>query len=167
MLPLPAKPAFSPASTYWIAARDIYQTLRKLGAENPLAIAAVANADMESAFRTNVVGDNGTAFGPWQHHWVPRGERILESYGVDLRTETSLAVATDALWWEMTNTPAYAAAFAAMKAAATAEQAAGIFCQFIEGAGAADAEQRREADAAFWSTAIAEHAAFFALTPDP
>jgi hypothetical protein len=167
MLPLPAKPAFSPTSTYWLAARDIYQTMRRLGAQNPLAIAALANADMESAFRPLVVGDDGTAFNVWQWHWNPRGARILQGYGVDVRTETSLIKLTQALYWEMTAVVAYQPALAEMKAALTAEEAAGVFCSAIEGAGAADAKQRRMADAAWWSKAIADHAEFFAIPPDP
>ena len=87
MLPLPAKPAFSPTSVYWLGARDIYRTMRSLGAHIPFAVVAVANADMESAFKPSANGDNKEAFNLWQWHWNPRGARILANTGIDVRTE--------------------------------------------------------------------------------
>ena len=107
MKPIPAKPAFSTTSVYWISARDIYRTMRRLGAQNPLAIAALANGDMESAFKPTAVGDDGTAYNIWQHHWNPRGARILAGCRVDLRSERNITKVTGALWWEMTSVDAY------------------------------------------------------------
>ena len=167
MTSLPAKPAFSSMSPYWLASRDIFQTMRRLGAQNPLAIAALANADLESGFHTNIIGDHGTAFSIWQWHWSPRGERILHDYGIDVRTEKNIVAITGALMWEISTVRAYAPAFAAMKTAKTANEAAGIFCSVIEGAGAPNAKERREIDATWWSVAIAKHPEFFALQPDP
>ena len=63
----------------------------------------------------------------------------------------------------MTSVAAYAQAFAEMQASQTVEQAAPIFCRYIEGAGAADAEERRTADATLFTVAITEHEEFFAL----
>lgn len=167
MLPLPGKPPFSTTSSYWLNARDIYQTMRRLGAENPLAIAALANADLESAFNPRANGDSHSAFNLWQWHFVPRGQRILTEYGVDVRTETNPVIVTGALWWEINNTPAYAKALKAMTAAKTGEEAAGIFCERIEGAGAPNAKERRMADAAWWAKAVADHSEFFAVRADP
>ena len=167
MTPLPAKPPFSPSSPYWLGARDIYQTMRHLGAMNPLAIAAVANADMESCFEPQAIGDHDQAYNLWQWWWIPRGARILHDYGVDVRTERNFAVVTGALWWEMTATPAYAAALKQMRADAHVDDATGIFCQVIEGAGAPEAKERRMTDGRLWSVAIANHAAFFDAPPAP
>jgi len=158
--PLPPKPAFSPSSPYWLNARDIYRTMIHLGASNPLAIAALANADMESAFKPGAIGDKGTAHNLWQWH-DDRAARILAGYGVDVRTETNVVAVTGALVWEISTVRAYQPAFTAMKAATTAEDAAAIFCEKIEGAGAPGAKERRAADAAWWTVAIAEHANFF------
>ena len=166
MTPLPPKPAFSPSSPYWLGARDIYRTMTHLGASNPLAIAALANADMESAFKPAALGDNKTAHNLWQWH-DDRAARIMSDYGVDVRTETSVVAVTGALVWEISTVRAYQPAFAAMKAATTAEDAAMIFCEHIEGAGAPGAKERRAADAAWWTVAIAEHAAFFDAPPAP
>ena len=166
MTPLPPKPAFSPSSPYWLGARDIYRTMVHLGASNPLAIAALANADMESAFKTAALGDDGTAHSLWQWHG-DRAARILAGYGVDVTTETSVVAVTGALVWDISTVKAYQPAFAAMKAATTAEEAAMIFCEKIEGAGATCAKERRAADAAWWTVAIAEHANFFNAPPAP
>ena len=168
MIPLPAKPAFSPTSAYWLGARDVYRTMIHLGASNPLAIAALANADLESAFRTTAIGDKGTAHSLWQWH-DDRAKRIFDGYGVDVTKETNIVAVTGALMWEVSTVPAYKPALAAMKAATAAEEAAGIFCAKIEGAGAPGAKERREADAAWWTVAIAQHADFFnaPLPEDP
>lgn len=167
MMALPAKPAFSPTSTYWLGAKAIYQALRNHGAQNPLTIAALANTDMESAFKTTAVGDQGRAYNLWQWWWTPRGLRIYKATGIDVQTESSIPKIVDALFWEMTNVAAYADAYKSMQEAKSAEDAAETFCTYIEGAGAEDAKQRRAADAAWWTKAIAEHADFFAATPDP
>ena len=166
MINLPAKPAFSPTSPYWLAARDIFQTMRRLGAQNPLAIAALANADLERAFHTNIVGDKGTAFNLFQWH-TDRADRIAENTGIDVKSEHSIPKVVSALWWEMTHVRAYAHAFDLMDIAQTANEAAALFCQYIEGAGAPNAKERRSADASWWTLAISLHAPFFALSPDP
>lgn len=161
--PLPPKPPFAPAASYWLSARAIYQSIRKYDVGNPFAIGALANADLESAFHTGAVGDKGTAFNLWQWH-SDRAARILLATGIDLTKDNDIPRVVAALFWELSNVRPYAKAFADMKATTTAEEAAGIFCQFIEGAGAPDAKERREADAAWWTKAITEHADFFAAS---
>lgn len=138
--------------------------MRKFGASNPFAIGALANADLESAFHTDVVGDQGTAFSLFQWHWIPRGERILANTGIDVRADISIPTIIAALFWELDNVRTYAKPYADMKAAKTAEEAAAIFCQFIEGAGAPNAKQRRMTDATWWTIAISTHADFFATS---
>jgi hypothetical protein len=140
--------------------------MRAKGEGNPLSIAVVTNADMESAFRTDVVGDKGTAYGPWQHH-IDRVLRILENTKIDLRTERDLETCTLALLWEMRNVRAYAEAYAEMRVAETYEIATGLFCQHIEGAGAPDAKERRIADSTIIGMAVVRHSDFFAPTPAP
>lgn len=162
MQPLPPKPVFSPAASYWLSARSIYQSLSKYRLGNPFAIGALANADLESAFHTGVVGDRGTAFNLWQWH-SDRAARILLNTGIDVTKDNGIPRVVAALMWELSNVRAYAQAFADMKDAKTAHEAAGIFCQYIEGAGAPDAKERREADADWWTAAITEHADFFAI----
>ena len=166
MEPIPAKPVFAETSPYWQAARQVYITMRQLGAKNPLAIAAVANADLESAFHTDILGDHLSAFNLFQWH-SDRANRIAENTGIDVKSERSIPRVIAGLWWEITHLKPFAKAFSDMEMAQTAEEAAGTFCVSIEGAGALDAKQRRMADAAWWTKAIADHTEFFRLPLDP
>jgi len=166
MIPLPAKPEFSETSAYWLAARDVYVSCRQHGAENPFAIGIMANLDAESAFKTNVIGDDGTAFNEAQWH-SDRVARILENTGIDLKAERSIPRVIYGLFWEMTHVPAYENAYNQMMTETSAENAAEIFCRYVEGAGAADAQQRRALNAAFWTVAVSDHQDFFATPPDP
>ena len=165
MLPLPPKPTFTPAKphVYFVTAAQVYNALHDLGAENPLAIAALTNADMETAFHMSAVGDGGTAYNLWQWHWNPRGRRILAGTGTDVRSERSVKKVCEALWWEMTVW--YPKAFAKMKAASTYEEATATFCTLIEGAGAADAAARRVQDSPYWGNWVARNSAFLAAHP--
>jgi hypothetical protein len=161
LAPLPGKPAFSVSSPYWLGAKAIYLALRAKGASNPLAIGALSNADMESAFKPSANGDNHEAYSLWQWHWNPRGLRIWQNTQIDVKAETDIAKIVDALWWELSNVKPYVATLAQMRVEASAEVCAEIFCQYIEGAGAPDAKERRAMDAAWWTTAISIHSDFF------
>ena len=165
MLPLPEKPAFDAGNPapYYVAAAQIYNALRGCGAENPLCIAALANADMESAFKPAAVGDSDQAFSLWQWHWLSRGSRILAATGIDVRHETSIRKIVAALWWELNNV--FPGALMQLRAAPSYEDAAAIFCKLIEGAGAPDASARRVLDAQFWGAFVATHADFLAEHP--
>ena len=50
-----------------------------------------------------------------------------------------------------------------MQVATTCESASALFTQFIEGAGAPDALERRVQNASWWSVAVSRNADFFAL----
>ena len=167
MLPLPNKPAFNLAdpAQYWINAAQTYNGLRGCGAGNALTIGAMANADMEAAMNPTAIGDKDTAFNLWQWHWEPRGVFILARTGVDVRSERSIKKICGALWFELNNVRAYATGFRSMKAANTAAMAARIFCTTIEGAGAADAADRRALDADFWVTWVSKFPQFIAAHP--
>ena len=165
MIPPPAKPAFDPANPapYWIAAAQIYNGLRGCSAPIPMTVGALANADMESAFKPGAVGDRDTAFNIWQWHWSPRGERILAGTGIDVRHEASIKKICSALWWELNNV--YPNQLVMLKAFKVSGMAARYFCTFIEGAGATDAASRREQDAEILDVWVAKNADFIAKHP--
>ena len=167
MIPLPEKPAFNPGNPaqYWVNASQVYNGLYALSGSNPFSIAALANADMESSFRMDVEGDSDTAYNLWQWHWVPRGQRILDATGIDIRTERSIKKVCGALWWEVSNVKPYKTALSLMLGAKTYEAACPIFTTMIEGAGAADAVARREQDAGFWGAWVARNGIFLASRP--
>ena len=162
--PATSIPSWAPASnSVWVRVAQMINAVRAKGAANPLVIATVVNAYHESAVTPKIVGDEGTAFGPWQHHFNPRGARILAGCGVDVRSETSIAKLVDALWWELENV--FGASLAKMKAAATGAEATGIFETDIEGAGAAGALSRRVADAGPLEVWISQNESFIAANP--
>ena len=112
-------PAWPPAShPMWVRVAQIVNALRAKGAQNPLIIAAITNGYAESTDKPLVVGDHGQSFGPWQDKWVPRGQRIFDKTGIDVRTETSLARLVDAMWWELENV--FPKTLAKLRAATTA-----------------------------------------------
>ena len=157
-------PAWPPASnSMWARAAEIVNALRAKGAENPLIIAALANGYAESAVTPKIVGDNDEAFSIWQWHWSPRGERILAGCGVDVRSETSIAKLVDALWWEIGTV--FPETLAKLKSAMTGEDAARIFCAEFEGAGAANAAERRVTEAAYLAVWLAKNESFIAAHP--
>ena len=160
-LPLSSITTWAPISNpVWVRAAQMINALRAKGAANPLIIATVVNAYRESAITPKVVGDNGSAYGPWQHHWDPRGARILAGCGVDVRSETSIAKLVDALWWELEHV--FPKSFAKLNAATAGAEATAIFEREIEGAGAAGALEKRVADAAFLEVWVAQNEAFIA-----
>lgn len=149
-------PQWPPAGDpFYSRALEVYNALRQY-LPVPAAIGILANADMESALRPDVVGDHGTAYNIFQWHWDPRGQRILNEYKADVRKETSLPAVVNILMWELTTY--YPHLLSQIRAAKTAEEAAGLFCDDFEGAGAKNARERRQADAARWTVWIAKNA---------
>ena len=165
IVPPPPKPAFTTTSPYWITAEQIYNALWALSGRNPFCIAALANADMESAFQAPAIGDEDTAFSFWQWHWAPRGQRILANTGIDVRAERSVKKICAALWWELNNVAPYRTALGLMLAAPTYEAATPIFCNLIEGAGATDAAARRVLDAQILGAWVEKNGIFIAQHP--
>lgn len=119
---------------------------------------------MESAFEPWAIGDHGKAFNIWQWWWNPRGALILNQTGIDIRSERSILKICDALWWELNSHP-YAASLAAIRACKTANAAAQLFSLKIEGAGAADAAQRRGMAADHLAVWVDAHPSFIAANP--
>ena len=155
-----AIPTWPPASNpMWARAAQIVNALRAKGAQNPLVVAALANGYAESAVTAKIEGDNDQAFSIWQWHFVPRGQRILDATGIDVRTESSISRLVDALWWELENV--YPRTLDELKAANSAEDAARIFCTEFEGANAPNAADRRALEAAYLSLKSAEFSATF------
>lgn len=162
MLPLPPWPPATNAM--WGRAAQTYNALWARCPENPFVIAALANAYMESAFEPWAIGDQGRAFSIWQWWWQPRGAAILAGTGIDVRSERSILRICEALFWELNSHP-YAASLAAIRACKTANAAAQVFCVKIEGAGAADAAQRRGMAADHLAIWIAENKSFIEEHP--
>lgn len=162
MLPLPPWPPATNAM--WARCAQTYNALWGKCPENPFVIAALANAYMESAFEPWAVGDRGMAYNMWQWWWVPRGAAILAATGIDVRAERSILRICDALWWELNSKP-YLASLDAIRACKTANAAAQLFCVKIEGAGAADAAQRRGMAADHLSIWVANNQEFIKAVP--
>lgn len=162
MLPLPTWPAFNEVAPniFFIRAATLYNLWIGKGVSIPFAIAMVTQAEFESAFHAEAIGDNGEAFGLYQHHWEPRGALILEKTGVDLRSERDFGRIVRAVWAELNSTMVHARdAIAAAKTAADASRAA---CVLFEGAGAPNAADRRAAGAERWATFFGAHPNFVA-----
>lgn len=166
MTPLPQKPIFDPAkpALYYIHAAKFYNALRRAGLSIPNAIGFVANADLESAFRSNVVGDKGTAYGICQWHFEPRGAAILAATGIDVRVESDFDRIVQAIMWELVgsngNPGVESHAYAEITACDTSASSAAAVCAYFEGAGAAEAEERRMADGNFWSAFVGHNFAW-------
>jgi len=158
---LPTWPA--PDNVFFNRAAQVYNAWRGLGVSIPFALAMVTQAEFESAFETNAVGDHDQAFNIYQWHWDPRGERILDKTKTDVRSETSLLKLVEAAWWELNNTEIKARD--AIAAAKTAREASIAACTLFEGAGAPDAAQRRGLGAERWSVWVNDNEAFIAANP--
>ena len=167
MLPLPLWPTFNPdrPQQFFINAANLYNAWLGIGVPVPFAVAMVTQAEFESAFRPDVIGDNGTAHNLYQWHWNPRGLTILSETGIDVRTERAASRIVAAAWWESNNTEKRARD--AILAATTAADASRAACTLFEGAGAPAAAERRAAGANRWSAFIADHADFIAAHKAP
>src|ERR1035437_9088542 len=90
-------PVWPPAANYFFnRAAQTYNAWIALGVSVPFAIAMVTNAEFESAFKWNAVGDHDQAFNFYQWHWNPRGMAILAATGTDVRREQSIKRIVDA-----------------------------------------------------------------------
>ena len=94
MTPIVLPPPTHPA---WIKAKAIAAAFRARGHDNPIIVAAVANAYAESSWTAVIAGDHGESFGPWQCKWSYYGEPILAALKIDIRTETDFAKHVDAV----------------------------------------------------------------------
>jgi hypothetical protein len=157
-------PVWPPAANYFFnRAAQTYNAWIALGVSGNFAIAMVTQAEFESAFKWNAVGDKDQAFNFYQNHWNPRGMAILAATGIDLRKEQSIKRIVAAAWWELNNTEKKARD--AIATATSAHNAAVAACVLFEGAGAANAAERRGLGAQRWETWIAANTDFIAANP--
>jgi hypothetical protein len=124
---------------------------------NSFSIGALANLYMESMLKTGVVGDNDSAFNMEQWH-RDRAARILAKTGIDVRKEPSIARVIEASLWELQNV--YGHVYAELLACTRASDVARLFCQKIEGAGAAGAADRRALAADHFALWVADNRDF-------
>lgn len=158
LLPLPPWPHVG--DPFWIRAAQVYNAYFSATKRDPFSIGALANLYMESALKTGIVGDNDTAFNMEQWHG-DRIARILAKTGIDVRRETSIARVIEASLWELQNV--YGRVYAELLACTTAADAARLFCQKIEGAGAKGAADRRALAADHFSFWVSDNKDFIAL----
>jgi hypothetical protein len=152
-------PDWPPASNvFFVRAAQVYNAWKGYGVSDNFAIAMLTQAEFESAFNPAAVGDNETAYNLHQWHWNPRGASICIGTDIDVRTETSIMKIVSAAWWELNNTEKNARD--AILAAATVEDATTKACALFEGAGAADAVQRRVMGAQRWVTWLGQNQTF-------
>jgi hypothetical protein len=161
MLPLPAWPAFDAErpAIFYVTMVHIYNAFDAAHWPRTARIAALANADMESTYKPAAV-DHHQYFNLWQWKWDPRGMRIRAAIGTDVRTERNVVNIVHALTWELVIV--YPKTFNAVMQATSVAAATGTFCSGFEGAGAADAVQRRQLDGARIDSFISAHAAWVA-----
>jgi hypothetical protein len=112
------------------------------------AIGFVANADRETSLNPRAIGDNDTAFNIGQWHWA-RGQIILAKTGIDVRT-CPLENALVAMHSELTQPWGCPKIWQEILATQSCTEAAVAICTLYERAGAADAQERSVALAAYW-----------------
>jgi len=152
-LTLPVWPSASDAS-FFAAAKAVFDEFRGYGLPAAGSFGMVAQAEAESAFKLDAVGDHDSAFGMWQHHGV-RIAIIKEKIGIDIRAFPPLDEQCAAAWWELQTFPSLG--LAELRAAATASEGGIAGCKFFERAGAKDALERRGAMGTRWSTYAAKN----------
>lgn len=157
MKPLPIWPRFDEAKphAFFSTAARVYNAFRRRGLSIRGSIAMMTQADMESWFQTDALGDHGQAHNLFQWWWSPRGSNILQATGIDVRTETSIDKIVEAAWWELNNTHTHALKL--IEASTNAAEASRAACVSFEGAGAADAAERRAKEAERWTVFIGNH----------
>jgi hypothetical protein len=147
-------PAWPPANDpFFERAETVRSVWASCTDHEPLIMAGVANAEAETAFNTEAVGDHGSAHGLYQWH----GDRVkwlLENTKVDVTT-AELSAQVLAAYQELRQR--YPKTLEKLLATATAAEAAQIFCAEYEGAGAPNATQRRSKMAERWSAYFARH----------
>ena len=160
--PLPIWPTFNlfHPDVFFIRAAVLYNAWKDKGVSDDFAVAMIVNAEFESAFRAESIGDKGEAFNLYQWHWHPRGDTILSETGIDVCTERDLHRIVDAAWWELNNT--HIRARKAIEAALNASDAAEAACRLYEGAGAPEAAERRSVGAVRWVRFLARNPDFVA-----
>lgn len=151
MLTLPVWP---PAGNAFFAnAKAVFDAFRPY-LPIPGSLGMLAQAEAESAFKIDAVGDHDSAFSIFQWHG-PRIAAIKAATGIDIAKFPPIAEQCQAALWELNAFPSLG--LAQLLAATTAMEAGIAGCQFFERAGAADAAERRGAMAERWSAYAAKN----------
>lgn len=124
------------------AAQESYAFWRGKGLSHEQAVGMVANERAESRHNPGARGDGGLAHGLYQHH-PDRRAAILAGSGIDISTATA-AQQREAAFWEMTK-GAEKKAWAALKQAQSAGEAAAVVSRLYERPLAQDAEASKRA----------------------
>lgn len=111
------------------AAQESYEFWRGKGLSHEQSVGMVANERAESRHNPNARGDGGRAHGLYQHH-PDRRAAILAGTGIDMSTATA-AQQREGAYWEMTK-GAEQKAWAALKRAESAGEAAAIVSKLYE-----------------------------------
>ena len=143
--------------TFFTNAKAIFSAWKSKGLANPAALAMLAQAEAESSFDPNAMGDpdakgDATAYGLHQWH-ASRLAAIKAATEIDVMADARAGKGTipsqvDAAWWELMNLPWVG--LKAIQSQSTAYGAACQACALFERVGAADAAQRRGAMAERW-----------------
>ena len=174
-LPIPAwpDPATLEGVTFFGRAREIVSAWKAHGVSDAFALGLLANAEAESSFDPNAVGDKhtGGAYGLYQRHYDrimairdgvkdARGEVVKPGRGFDLKAlvlagRNTLQHDVDAAWWEFNAFSFYG--LRAMQVQSTPYGAAAQCCATFERAGAANAADRRGLMAERWASWFAQN----------
>lgn len=132
-------------------AKESFNFWKGTGLPYVSAIGAVADEQGESSFRVPAqVGDDGTAFGPFQHH-MARILAIKMGTGIDMRTATHIEQLQGA-YWEMTK-GTYRRVWPKLTAAKTLEDAVAVFVvDYEESASQQSDITKRLGFAEYWAT---------------
>lgn len=115
---------------------------------NPFILGMIANAEAESAFEVNALGDNDSAYGIYQWHG-DRCAAIAKGCGIDITKFPTIEQQVDAAFWELKNLEQDA--YNRIRNSSTAYDAAMNACIYYERAGAPLAAERRGAMGERWS----------------
>lgn len=124
----------------------IVETFTSLGWSKVAGYGAAANSFNESSFDPDAVGDNGKAYGLFQHHG-DRQAQFKRVFGKDIR-DASAEEQIRFVDWELRNTEKKAGD--ALKTAKTAREAGEVFCRLYERAGAPGQAEKRGDLAQAW-----------------
>ena len=130
MQAFPDKTTPAGAAQLAVAAAIIDSLTNTYGLSYNAAIGALANAFAESSLRTIVPGDEAAAGGLWQIH-TSRHNAILAGCGADMWSG-SVAQQCHGAVWELTQPKNRYLGYAALRSAATPEDAAEAWCRTYE-----------------------------------
>ena len=84
----PQNPSSAESSPYWQAARQVYITMRQVGAKNPLAIAAVRQRRHGERFPYRYYGGTISALSTYSSGTLTEPTALPRNTGIDVKSET-------------------------------------------------------------------------------